>query len=52
MKFRLDLFQSSEILTSQRLAVALIASTAMFAFAGCGGGGSPNSTAAPPPDRS
>ena len=48
MKFRSDLFQSSAILTAPRLAVAVLASTATIALASCGGGGSLNSTAAPP----
>ena len=48
LKFRQDLFQPSAILTSPRLAVAVLASTATIALASCGGGGSLNSTAAPP----
>ena len=50
LKFRHDLFQASAILTAKRIAVAVLAATATFTLAGCGGGGSPNLTA-PPPDR-
>ena len=48
VKLRHDLFQASAIITALRLAVALLAATATFALAGCGGGGSPNLTAPPP----
>ena len=47
LKFRHDLFQASAILTAPRFATVVLAATATFALAGCGGGGSPNITAPP-----